>query len=119
MEEKGPISFPDGAIRKGGVFLFDDLIIVARRVVQNRRYVNEKVFKFTDNFQVRREEASLVLISENNPEEIKINLETANNASLWEKYVKFSLRQNNTDIESTSEDCGSENDSLLENIYRK
>ena len=88
---RGPITFPDGPIRNGGIFLFYDLVIIARKLVKNRRYINEKVYEFKDNAKVRRDEASLTLSSDNIPDGVKIYLENANNAVLWENYCNFCI----------------------------
>jgi hypothetical protein len=90
---RGPIAFPDGLIRKGGIFVFDDMVIVARKLVENRRYINEKVFEFKDNVEVKRQNASLTLTSEKCPEgiNIKIDLESTEDAILWEKYCHFCI----------------------------
>ena len=73
---RGPIQFSEGIFRTGGMFLFCDVLIVARKLVQNRRYLNEKVFEFRDNFRTAREKESLTLFSEKNPEGTKIYVET-------------------------------------------
>eukprot|EP00092_Neocalanus_flemingeri_P010546 GFUD01011362.1.p1 GENE.GFUD01011362.1~~GFUD01011362.1.p1 ORF type:complete len:290 (-),score=45.90 GFUD01011362.1:41-910(-) len=110
---RGPITFHDGPIRTGGIFLFSDLLIVARKLVKNRRYINEKVLELKDNAEVRREGTSLTLLSDKDPEGVKIYFETANNAVLWERYCNFCIGSLCTNQEQKYEDLGSENDLLL------
>lgn len=109
---RGPIRFSEGRMKQGGIFLFDDLIIVARKVKQNRCYINEKVFEFTDNVKLKRDMASLTVISDKIPEGVKINLETVNNSVLWEKYCNFCMGK--TDSSVVSVDLEGEDDLLMQ-----
>ena len=96
---RGPITFFEGAIKNGAIFLFNDLVIVARKLVANRRYIDENVFQFSDNFKIAREGPTLTLSSAKTPIGLKIHVETENNASLWEKYCNFSVENWNKDPE--------------------
>ena len=108
---RGPVKFHNGpfqcigAIRKGGIFLFDDLVLVARKLVKNRRYMNEMVIEFKDNFSMMREGSTLTLFSDKIAKGVKIHLETDNNACLWEKYCNFC----NKNWKKTPEAVDSEN----------
>ena len=88
---RGPITFSEGAIKNGAIFLFNDLVIVARKLVTNRRYIDENVFEFSDNFKITREGQTLILSSGKTSNGLKIHVETENNAALWEKYCNFSV----------------------------
>ena len=84
---RGPILFKDGAFRKGAIFLFNDAVLLARKLVENRRYFNEIVFVFSDNFDISRNESSLTLRSRKFPNGVQIFLETVDNAYLWGKIL--------------------------------
>ena len=92
---RGPIFFNDGAFRKGAIFLFDDAVLLARKLVENRRYFDEMAFVFSDDFSISRNGSSLTLRSRKFPNGVQIFLETVDNACLWEKYCKFCIEINN------------------------
>ena len=111
---RGPVRFSEGSMKEGGIFLFNDAVIVARKVKQNRRYINEKVFEFTDNLRMKREDASLTFFSENHPEGVKIEFEKVNNAILWERYCNYCMDNFDSDTQSGSEKGDSEDDLLMQ-----
>ena len=86
---RGPILFSNGAFKKGAIFLFNDVVLLARKLVENRRYIDEMVFEYSDNFDIIRNESTLTLKSRKFPKGVKIFLETVDNACIWEKYCKF------------------------------
>jgi len=110
---RGPVRFSEGSMKEGGIFLFNDAVIVARKVKQNRRYINEKVFEFTDNLRMKREDASLTFFSENHPEGLKIEFEKVNNASMWERYCRYCMDNIDNETQSGSEEDESEDDLLM------
>ena len=92
---RGPILFSSGHLKKGAIFLFNDVVLLARQLVENRRYCDEMVFVYSDNFDIVRNESTLTLKSRKFPNGVKIFLETVDSACIWEKYCKFCQEINN------------------------
>jgi len=111
---RGPVRFSDGSMKEGGIFLFNDVVIVARKVKQNRRYINEKVFEFTDNMRMKRQDKSLTFYSNNLPEGVKIEFEKVNNAIMWERYCNYCMDNIDTNTQLGSEEGDSEDDLLMQ-----
>ena len=93
------------------MFLFSVLVCIARKVVKNRCYVNEKVFEFKDNVKMRRDRACLTLCSDKVPFGVNIITETVSNAFRWEKYINFSMREKFSVVQSPTDGFRSTDDS--------
>merc|ERR550519_823077 len=65
-----------------GVFLFSDVIIVARKLVKNRKYLVLDTFKTDDNFKVSRNELEVTL--ENADREFTVRFSELGNARMWQ-----------------------------------
>ena len=82
---KGPVRFEDQILKKGIIFLFNDLLIVATSIISNRRYVRELCFS-PDQLQVARTE-NRILLSEPQGKQLEISFKDKNLASLWKIYL--------------------------------
>ena len=102
-------------MKKGSIFLFNDVIIVAKCVVSNRRYVGEMCFKLNevklvkqgtilqiaDSFELGKHSISILFYlhfsfpySQKNRfwllyTELEIELEDVSIANIWEKYIVY------------------------------
>lgn len=97
---KGPMQFENCSlngltcIRKtGSIFLFSDLLIVATRVISNRRYIREVCFK-RHELNILRSEDTLT-ISDQNGKSLKIMFTNSELASLWERYISGKIETEN------------------------
>ena len=99
---KGPIEFqndfltgcgpsPSDVIKAGSIFLFNDLLIVATRVISNRRYIREVCFK-RQELKTEQLEETLILTDpiSDIPKHLKIRFESSELANLWNQYISFS-----------------------------
>ena len=92
---KGPIKFQNDVltgcgsdvIKDGSIFLFNDFLIVATRVISNRRYIWEVCFKHRElKTQVSEE---TITLSDLNGKSLEISFENAELASLWNRFITF------------------------------
>ena len=89
---KGPVEFQNRRIKAGSIFLFNDLLIVATRIISNRRYVREICFNREELTIARSEET--ITISDIRGRNSEVKFEDAEIASLWEKYISSKAREN-------------------------
>jgi hypothetical protein len=84
---RGPTKFPnDVKLKNGGMFLFDDVLILAKCLLRNWRYVNEISFAVTE-LQVTRHEMQLELVG---PESsVTIAFTDSTEAEMWKRYIEF------------------------------
>ena len=84
---RGPAAFASGAgaLKKYGIFLFIDILVVAQKIKKNRKYINARGFPL--NFTIQREGSTLTIADDKNS--FSVMLEPETNAIMWEKYVKF------------------------------
>ena len=82
---KGPVRFENQILKKGIIFLFYDLLIVATSIISNRRYVRELCFS-PGQLQVTRTE-NRILLSEPQGKQLEISFKDKNLASIWESYL--------------------------------
>ena len=76
-------------MKKGSIFLFSDVIILAKCVVANRRYVGETCFKHDDpEIRVQKLEKSITF-SQNTHEDLEIEFEDESLAIIWERHIHF------------------------------
>ena len=76
-----------GALKKYGIFLFIDIVIVAQKIKKNRKYINARGFPLGPNFTISREGSKLTIGDDIGSYSVVLEPET--NAIMWEKYVKF------------------------------
>ena len=86
---RGPASFASGAgaLKKYGIFLFIDIVVVAQKIKKNRKYINARGFLLGPHFTIHREGSTLTI--GNDKGSCSLALEPETNAIMWEKYVKF------------------------------
>ena len=86
---RGPIRYKNEMMKKGSIFLFSDVIILAKCVVANRRYVGETYFKHDDpEIRVQKLEKSITF-SQNTHEDLEIEFEDESLAIIWERHIHF------------------------------
>ena len=90
MIGRGIVKFKSSALMKSGsIFLFSDVLIVAKCVLIGRRYVAETCFNIHSHvFSLQVEGAEMILIKENNSKE-RLEFENPCLAQTWETYIKF------------------------------
>lgn len=90
---RGPGCFASGGgvLKKCGIFLFTDILIVAKKVKKNRKYINARGFKLGPSFTVQRENCTLTFAGDK--ESCAMLLEPEANAIMWEKYTKFCIQR--------------------------
>ena len=86
---RGPILYRHEMMKKGSIFLFSDVIILAKCVVSNRRYVGEIYFKLDNpTFNVQKL-GKCLRFSEDAIEDVEIEFEDKSLANIWERYINF------------------------------
>ena len=86
---RGPIKYKNQMVNRGNIFLFSDVIILAKCVVANRRYVGETCFKL-DNPELKVIKLGKCLtFSSNTQEDLKIELEDESLTTLWERHINI------------------------------
>ena len=91
---KGPVAFEKEMMKAGSIFLFTDLLIVATRVISNRRYVREICFNREELTVVKSEEDTRTL-SDLSGKYLEIKFEDSDLAGLWDQYLSFKQQQTN------------------------
>ena len=86
---RGPASFASGAgaLKKYGIFLFLDIVVVAQKIKKNRKYINARSFQLGPHFSIQREGSTLTIGDDKSS--FFVMLEPETNAIMWEKYIKF------------------------------
>ena len=69
------------------MFLFNDILIVATRLVSNRRFVREIAFWRNELTIVQSDEN--MTLSDLNGKQVEISFEESKLAELWEQYISF------------------------------
>jgi len=78
-----------------GVFLFSDVVIVARKLMENRKYRILCTLKIDACLEVSRSELEVTF--KNGSKEFAVNFSQLGNAAMWEEYAKYcqeATRQN-------------------------
>ena len=73
-----------------------------RCLVDNRRYVDERVFLFKDNCRVSREDTSLIIQSDSNKEVLTLTCDTVQTALLWHRYCTYLINAAVTEEQTIS-----------------
>ena len=84
---KGPVEFNNGMIKAGNIFLFNDLLIVATRIISNRRYVREISFNREEVTIARARET--ITLSYLSGKHMELRFEDTEIASLWDQYISY------------------------------
>ena len=83
---RGPTKFPNDIKENGGIFLFDDVLILAKCLLRNWRYVNETCFTVTE-LSVKKKGETLELT--NCDGTITIAFGDDSEAEMWRRYIEF------------------------------
>merc|ERR550519_2883112 len=70
-----------------GVFLFSDVIIVARKLMENRKYRILCTLKIDANFEVSRSELEVTF--KNGSKDYAVSFSQLGNAVMWEEYARY------------------------------
>jgi len=81
---RGPVKMKG---KKGSMFLFTDVILVAKRLVSGRRYVGELSFKLDSASFTLERKVSEIFLNEEEKEPLAIEFEDESLAIVWEKYI--------------------------------
>jgi len=104
---RGPTKFPDDIKTSGGIFLFNDVLIVAKCLLRNWRYVNETSFNMED-LTLTREDNKLFLTSRE--KSVNISFTEEEEAETWRRYIEF-CKTSSVDIRRTN--VGEEDEHLF------
>ena len=92
---RGPIIYKHEMMKKGSIFLFSDVIILAKCVVANRRYVGETCFKLDDPTVRVKKMAKSISFSKDTCEDVEIEFEDESLANIWDRYISlWKFKQN-------------------------
>ena len=70
-----------------GVFLFSDVLIVARKLIKNTNYKVHVALKIDSNFKASRSDLELRL--KNDDKEVELRFSELGNARMWQQYASF------------------------------
>ena len=86
-----------------GVFLFSDVIIVARKLMKNRKYVVLVTIDVDANCEVNRDELEVTF--KNGDKDFEVRFSQLGNARMWQQYVNYckGSRTNSVDEDSSAE----------------
>ena len=82
---RGPARNTSGS--EVGVFLFLDIVIVARKLMRNRKYIDPVVIKLDNSFSVTRNKTSLAF--KDSCYSTEVVFKSSAKAVTWEQYVSF------------------------------
>ena len=92
-----------------GLFLFSDVIIVARKLMKNRKYRILLVLKIDTTFEVSRSELEVTF--KNDSEDFSVRFSHLGNACMWQQYANYCKNPTSLPVE---EDSPAERATLLE-----
>ena len=84
---RGPVKFVNDVMKKGSLFLFNDVLIAAKCVVSNRRYVGELCFQLSQ-LKLEKSERQMKL-SDSINKDLEIEFDDESLANIWEKYLQY------------------------------
>ena len=70
-----------------GVFLFSDVLIVARKLVKNRKYRILETLTIDNNFSVSRSESEVIFKS--GSKDVAVSFSELGNACMWQQYANY------------------------------
>ena len=94
---------PATCVKEGlavGVFLFSDVIIVARKLVKNRKYLVLDTIKTDNNLKVTRNELEVTLA--NGDREFTVRFSQPGNAHMWLQYANYCKKTQPSPVEDDS-----------------
>jgi len=83
---RGPTKFPESLKESGGIFLFNDVLIVAKCLLRSWRYVDETSFVVQD-LEVTRLEENLIITSKE--ERVRLAFTDVSEAETWKRFIEF------------------------------
>jgi len=83
---RGPTKFPESLKESGGIFLFNDVLIVAKCLLRSWRYVDETSFVVQD-LEVTRLEENLIITSKE--ERVRLAFTDISEAETWKRFIEF------------------------------
>ena len=81
-----------------GVFFFSDVIIVARKLMKNRKYRTLVALEIDTNFEVSRNE--LVVTFKNGSRDFSVRFSQLSNAVMWHQYATVWKQQQTKEAKS-------------------
>ena len=90
---RGPCRLHENRINKvGGIFLFNDVVMISECLKRNLRYINELVFKFQDGFQVTKINNRLIFKDNSRSPHISVLFDEESTADIWMDYILMMKR---------------------------
>merc|ERR1711953_191824 len=83
---RGPTKFPESLKESGGIFLFNDVLIVAKCLLRSWRYVGETSFAVQE-LEVTRLEENLIITSKD--ERVRLAFTDGSEAETWKRFIEF------------------------------
>ena len=91
---RGPVKFINDVMKNGSLFLFNDVIILAKCVVSNRRYVGEMCFNLSEIKMAKL--GRQMTVSDSSEKIMEIEFEDESISNIWEKYIDFWSKYSDT-----------------------
>ena len=93
------------------MFLFTDVLIVAKCIVSNRRYISEMSIRLPETRIVKN--GKFMTISDSGPKTLEIEFEDESISNIWEKYIDFWSKYNEDTPRSSEGEISTTTKSLL------
>ena len=87
---RGPTKFPESLKESGGIFLFNDVLIVAKCLLRSWRYVAETTF-LVEELEVTRLEENLIITRQE--ERVRLAFSDVSEAETWKRFIEFCKKQ--------------------------
>ena len=85
---RGPVRFKSEMIKKGSIFLFSDVLILAKCVVA-KRYIGEISLKLNSEAVVAEKIGTEIVFTEHDKLKAVVEFEDESLAIVWDKYIQF------------------------------
>ena len=89
---RGPARTTNG--KSVGVFLFCDVVIIAKKLMNNRRYVSPAVVEIDRTFSVVRKDTTVIF--RNLATSCEVVFKTIEESTCWEQSANFSQKRNSS-----------------------
>jgi hypothetical protein len=107
---RGPTKFPESLKESGGIFLFNDVLIVAKCLLRSWRYVDETSF-FVEELEVTRLEENLIITGKE--ERVRVAFSDVSEAETWKRFIEFCIEQETQVSQPQLEGVNEETECLL------
>ena len=84
---KGPVELNSKMLKEGNIFLFDDLLVVSTRIIDQRRYCREICFN-REKLTIAKS-GEMITLSDDGGKHLEIRFADKELASLWEQYLSY------------------------------